>query len=791
MLLAAVFLLSLSSLSFEVLLARFFSISQWNNLSFMVISIALMGFAASGIFLNLVSFRRPGFEHGFAEKKWIRRFVLLFFLSASGSYLAANAIPLDYFRLPFDPFETVRLILTFLLLSFPFFFAGLLTALAYVCNPERPGFVYFLSMLGSMCGAILPVFLLPLFGPGGCIVISAFIPVLLLFYTDMKPLPAVLKFSACFVVLVFLLTWDGGGLTEAAPSAYKTLPQLLKQPGTRVVETHHSIRGRIDVVESPSIRFAPGLSLKYGLPMPGQRVVIRDADEKLVLYDIDPDDPPDLPAYTLPFCGYTLHRKPENILVIQRGGGIGLLSALRSRASRITVVEEHPWIAAYVDDFYKSGRIRVAGESCRVHLARVKETYDIIQVEDWGTSIPAMASLNEQYLLTVEAFTQYIDHLEPDGILVVARKLLIPPSDSLRVAATAYEALEREGIASPLKHIILLKSWDIYALFLSPSPFSEERIGRMKAFCDSMNFDVLFYDGMDPAEADRYVKSAARAHTITLHNLLGGKKAMACFFGNYYLSVSPSTDNKPFQSNFIRWDRIFDLYDSTGERSYAILLSGELIVWVVFFTALFIGFFLLVLPVVIVPKKRYAYRPLPLLYFLGVGAGFMFIEMAFIKTYTFLTGESVLAFSFVLCLVLVFSGIGGFLSSRVERKTLRLLLVVLIGIVLILFVLINHINRFIIGLHPFFRYCCMGVLILPVSIFMGVPFPVGMRLITDHPMGRVYGWAANGSASVLSSIIAVPTAMGAGIDTLFICAGIAYGITLFAFVMTDIKKKPV
>ena len=54
MTLFAVFLLSVSALSFEVVLTRVFSISQWNHLSFMVISVALFGFAASGIAWILV-----------------------------------------------------------------------------------------------------------------------------------------------------------------------------------------------------------------------------------------------------------------------------------------------------------------------------------------------------------------------------------------------------------------------------------------------------------------------------------------------------------------------------------------------------------------------------------------------------------------------------------------------------------------------------------------------------------------------------------------------------------------
>jgi hypothetical protein len=283
MLLAAVFLLSFASLSFEVLLARFFSISQWNHLSFMVISIALFGYAASGIFLNLVSITRPEWENRLTDKKWITRFVLLFFLSSFGSYMTVNAIPLDYFRIPFDLLQIVYLFLTFRLLSFPFFFAGLVSACAYASRPQRAGFIYFLSMLGSTCGALLPVPLLPLFGPGGCIIISSFIPLMLLFYTDVR-LP--LKFMAAIMfsaILIFFLIWDNGSLVEVNPSAYKTLPQLLQLPKTRIIETHHSIRGRIDLVECPSIRFAPGLSLKYRGTMPEQHAVIRDADDQLTL----------------------------------------------------------------------------------------------------------------------------------------------------------------------------------------------------------------------------------------------------------------------------------------------------------------------------------------------------------------------------------------------------------------------------------------------------------------------------------------------------------------------------
>ena len=52
--LLAISLVSAGVLAYEVLLARLFSITQWYHFAYMVISIALLGYGASGTFLALV-----------------------------------------------------------------------------------------------------------------------------------------------------------------------------------------------------------------------------------------------------------------------------------------------------------------------------------------------------------------------------------------------------------------------------------------------------------------------------------------------------------------------------------------------------------------------------------------------------------------------------------------------------------------------------------------------------------------------------------------------------------------
>ena len=100
MIFSAVFLIGFSTLAFEVLLTRIFSIGQWNHLSFMVISIALFGFAASGTFLSILHARHAGPPHFLSARKSAATLIVLYASTTIVSFIVLNNLPLDYFRLP-------------------------------------------------------------------------------------------------------------------------------------------------------------------------------------------------------------------------------------------------------------------------------------------------------------------------------------------------------------------------------------------------------------------------------------------------------------------------------------------------------------------------------------------------------------------------------------------------------------------------------------------------------------------------------------------------------------------
>lgn len=801
MILSAVFFLSLSTLAIEVLLTRVFSIAQWNHLSFMVISIALFGFGASGTFLSMLDAKRSGWEKRLTSAGRLKIIVLLYSVSASGSLLFLNQIPLDYFRLPIEAMQTLYLLLTYLALALPFFFSGLVVSLAYALLPGKTGRTYAAAMAGSALGAILPVPLLPLFGEGRLIILAAAIPLLLLLIpgervssgTSSGEKGRVPGRSSVFLIIAALVTAIGGFLispyaghrVKIEPSPYKALSHLLQFPDTRISQTATGLRGRIDSIESPYIRFAPGLSLKYFDLLPAQQAIFKDGDGQLALYDFGDNAlqaDAGFPAFTLTYSGYLLAPSPENVLIIQQGGGLGIACAIASGTRNITIMEQNPHIARAVRQHYG---LPVVNGNPRGILARSQEKFNVIQVETWGYSLPGTAALSQEHLLTVDAVSEYLNHLSENGVLIVSRRLHLPPSDILRLFATAYESLAHLGIADPQEHIAILRDWDTFTLIVSILPIGGSKI--LTDFCEAMNFDVVFMEGGTADMVNRFSVFDEPYHSRELVRLAEayalGKEER--FFDNYLLDVAPQGDDRPFPNRFLKWSRLKDSYTSTGSRFHFFVMSGEIVIAAVFVEALFVALLLLLIPVLTIFRRESHLFTARMVYFLAVGAGFMFVELFFIKQYTLLFGDPVISFTVVLAGILAFSGLGGFCSQWMDLGGLKHVLLGLIALLALTLFAFDGIARHILPLPVLSQYVLALLLLLPLGFLIGIPFPLGMRRLLDGPGERAYAWAANGCASVLASIASAQIALSMGITAILAFAVVAY---LLVFVSAGMHR---
>ncbi|MBI5286910.1 MAG: SAM-dependent methyltransferase, partial [Deltaproteobacteria bacterium] len=159
-----VFLTSLSALAFQVALTRILSVGLWYHFAFMVISIALLGYGASGSILMLF----PSLKR---DPPSILPFIgNLFGLSIILSYIGANQIPFDPAKLAWDPYQFLHISLLYILLGVPFFFAGLVLALALSLFSHEAGKVYAADLTGGASGCLLALPLFPMFGEGVVVV---------------------------------------------------------------------------------------------------------------------------------------------------------------------------------------------------------------------------------------------------------------------------------------------------------------------------------------------------------------------------------------------------------------------------------------------------------------------------------------------------------------------------------------------------------------------------------------------------------------------------------------------
>jgi hypothetical protein len=215
-----------------------------------------------------------------------------------------------------------------------------------------------------------------------------------------------------------------------------------------------------------------------------------------------------------------------------------------------------------------------------------------------------------------------------------------------------------------------------------------------------------------------------------------------------------------------------------GSRFYALFLSGEVVVSVVFLEALAVAGLLLFVPIFLFLRGIRKPSIPQVGYFLGVGAGFMFIELFLIKRYILIFGDPVISFTVVLSAILVFSSIGGLWTQRQKTTGIRNALIMLIIILLAIFFGIDWIVDHILGFSTIWQYACAFLLILPVGFFMGLPFPLGMRYLLKNPAQRAYAWSVNGCASVLTSIGAAQVALSFGIRYIMAAAIIGYAVAL-------------
>jgi spermidine synthase len=791
--LAAIALLSGAALGYEVLLMRLFSIIQWHHFAYLIISVALLGNGAAGSAVTLVGERLlRHFPAAFSAA------AALFGVTAIAGFSAAQRVAFNPLELLWDAAQPLQLALVYLCLVLPFFCAGAALCLAFARFGAQSHRVYSADILGAGSGSLAVLGLLYALHPAEALRVVGVLGVGAAAVAALRhsgTLAAVLALGAA--ALALLLPGEALRLT---PSEYKDLTQALRVPGTRVLAQRSSPLGLVTVVESPAIplRHAPGLSLASPAEPPSQLGLFIDGDGPSA---IDRDGPGsdaylDFLTTALP---YHLLARPR-VLVLGAGAGGEVRQALSLGASSVDAAEINPdtidlvqrQFAEFSGAPYSRPGVRLHIAEARAFVAHHPQRYDLIQIallDAFGAASAGLHGVSESYLYTVEALGDYLDRLEPGGMVAITRWVNLPPRDVLKLFATAVQALERRGVEDPGAHLMLIRSWKTATLLASSTPFVPGQVDATRAFCRSRSFDTEYLPGITAAEANRYNR-LDRPHLLEgALALLGPERER--YLAQYKFAIEPATDVRPHFFHFFRWRTLPEVLALKDQGGLPLLDWGYPVLVASLVQATVVSVVLILLPLAMLGSQspQAAAEPLAVprvaLYFLALGLGFMFVEMAFIQKFTLFLGHPLHAAAVVLAAFLVFAGLGSRWSERIAtwnaaRRGGLFAAIALLGV------------AYACGLPPLFRQW-MGLpdaariavsllLLAPLGFIMGMPFPSGMREVARlRPRLLPWAWGINGFASVVAAILATLLAIHLGFTAVVLLGALLYLLAWASF----------
>jgi len=490
--LLAVALISAATLAVQVLQTRLFSVMLWHHLTYMVVTVTLLGFGAGGGLLGMF----PGIGRMFGDsRRAVSVCCSLFGLSLIGAFMILCHTPLDTLDIEQDRSKYLLLFLRYAYLIVPFLFAGLAISIALQQHAAIVHRTYFWNLIGSAVGSFLFVLLVrPLGGPG-CLYVFAALGGIAGLAALIGSNTSVLSPARILAALTIAI-WP---LSAAFPDATNRLlpiePAKSKMLGT--MDLYYE--GMTDYMQKMQDPQYPELdqSLRSTIWSPTCRIDTLPMNPTLANAKKDRENSASGPRtevhvfqdgdaptkiWSGPYArefdykqhwyglGYQLVKDP-NALIIGPGGGNDIETGLACGAKTITAVDINGdtidlvrgKFGAYTNNIYDRPGVTWVKSEGRSYLRRSGKKFDLLQMSGTDT-YSALSSgsyiFSESYLYTTEAFDDFFEHMTDDGVITVIRFRFEPPREELKLVATAARALRKLGITDPRKHFLVVNQED-------------------------------------------------------------------------------------------------------------------------------------------------------------------------------------------------------------------------------------------------------------------------------------------------------------------------------------------
>ena len=789
-----IFFISLATLLFQVLLSRIFSVTMFYHFAFVAISIAMFGMTAGA---GLV-YAFPRLFPETQTRQAIAWSALAFAITIVLGFMTFLSIPFSL-----EASQERSLVdfyavgLTYLVISVPFIFSGICITLNLTRFPLRVSQLYAADLAGAALGCLLVIAVLNVAdGPTAVLVAAALAGVGACFFTQQRGLGRARGLAVATTMLIGgLALYNGLAASAGQPGPLRLVwvrgereePALFQQ------WNHFS---RVKIYGDPNTRQAPfswGLSSTFPADRSFRQVYLQidsEAGAALAGYHGDPEDIEYLRYDVTNMAHYI--RQNADVLVVGIGGGRDIVSALAFDQKSVKGVEINGNIVGAVNGpfadltgyLYRDPRVSFVIDEARSQIVRSSDRYDILQIsliDTWAATTAGAYTFTENSLYTTQAWRIFLDRLKPGGILTVSRWYFADrPGEVYRLTALATEALRERGISDPRQHMMIVRKTSIDGegpdgvgtILVSNAPFSAQDIATIEAQAAQLDFEVML--SPTAARDQTFVEIATTAD-------------LAGFVRRYPINIAPPTDDSPFFFHMLRFGDIFDSEKQLfGEVSYnmqAVAILGFLLALVSGLTFVFV-----ILPLLLT-TRRGALRGAgaPLIYFATIGMGFMLVEISQMQRLVIFLGHPTYSLAVVLFTLLLSSGLGSFTTGQIAPGNLARAGALRLGGLLAMLACFGALTPLIITMfesaNTIQRIAVAIAIIFPLGFFMGMAFPLGMKMAGQRAVELgPWLWGVNGAMSVCASVLAVAIALTASISTGFWLGLVCYLITFGAFV---------
>ena len=731
---------SVGVLAFEISLMRILLQASWHHFAFVVISIALIGFGASGTALFIL--QRPILKHC--------QSVLFALVLATGSSMPmctslAQHIPIESRLAPALLWWQIGCWVSYwAVLAIPFFLGAAAIGLGLMTARDHVAGTYAANLLGSACGALLApgvMFVveaqwLP-YLTGGAVVIGA------VTVGGAWTGKSVVGWLLCVSMVIFCAVIDP---PHVRPDPYKRGAQVQRLERQGQVERITGVcgpRGKVEFFRSHLFHDLPFLS--GSTPPPPMGIILSDGHFAGSVLEVQRTADAAVVDHTIMAVPYDLLPDQPDVLLLGEAGGTNVWLAALHEAGSTHLVQPDGHVISVLQGQPKHlgsaflelpGVHAVIGEP-RHFVDRTKERFDLIQLVNLESSAAGSggaAGLAQNYLITVEGFASCLDRLTAGGIIAVSRGIQDPPRDNIKLLATFVAALRTRGIADPQDHVAIVRDYLAVCTMVTRSPLEPNHIEALRRACSGRQLTPVWFPGIQPSElnhpdalpvgpdevGDWYYYAASQLFSPDAERFIDG----------WSFDIRPPTDDRPFFFDFCRLRAIGALRRAFGELWLTRTEVALLFVLAAGTVIVVVGGIMTLAPLLAIRRKEpTAAKGWVAAYFASIGLAYLLLELALLSRLIHWIGDPLTAAAVTIAGLLLFSGLGSLTVQRLKLSSPRWVCCLMLCLITLAVGESMVFRRYanVVGSLSQLTGCAAALLpIAPLGFLMGFPMPTAL-----------------------------------------------------------------